>query len=198
MALPSNLSTVTVTAKYLDTLGNPIAGQVKFTPRVTLSNSAQDTILINSTVTVTLDNTGSFSAVLVATDDPDALPTEFTYRVEEAFIGGRTFDITLPSTPSTIDLADKLPATPAFGVGSLFVTVDQFNALEARVTVTEGDITALQLQANTFYNALTATLNTAIATSSTNIDIVNNLVRDLAPLEDNGQSVTSLLLLKSA
>jgi hypothetical protein len=198
MTLPSNLSTVTVTAKYIDVLGNPIAGQVKFTPRVVLSNAAQDTILINSTVVVTLDNTGSFSTVLLATDDPDALPTGFTYQVEEAFLGGRTFDITLPAAQTPIDLADKLPAVPSNGQGSIFVTVDQYNALEARVTTAEGAIVVLQNQANTFYNSLTATLNQAIATSSLNITLIDNLIRDLSGLEDNGYSVNSLLLLKSS
>lgn len=197
MTLPTNLSTVTVTGKYLDVLGNPIAGQVKFTPRAILSNAAEDTIIINSTVTATLNSLGEFSVVLVATDDPDALPTGFTYQIEEAFFGGRTFDITLPSSPSTIDLADKLAATPSDGIGSLFVTVAEYDSLEARVDIAEGDITALQVQANTFYNALTSTLNAAIATSSSNITIVNNLVSDLSTLQDNGQSVTSLLLLQS-
>jgi hypothetical protein len=198
MALPVNLSTVTVTGRYIDVLGNPISGQVKFTPRAVLTDTVADTILINSTVTATLNNLGEFSVVLVATDDTDALPVDFTYRVEEAFIGGRTYDITLPSSPSTVDLADKLPAVISTGEGSLFVTVGQYNALDARVTTLEGAIVVLQNQANTFYNSLNTTLNSAIAASSASVTIVNNLLRDLGNLEDNGASVNSLMLLRAS
>lgn len=198
MALPVNLSTVTVTGRYVDVLGNPISGQVKFTPRAVLTDTVDNTIIINSTITVTLNASGEFSVTLVATDDTDALPVDFTYRVEEAFIGGRTFDITLPSSPSTIDLADKLPAVLSSGEGSLYVTVSQFNTLDGRVTTLEGSITTLQTQANNFYNSLNSTLSSAIAASSANVTIVNNLLRDLGNLEDNGASVNSLLLLKAS
>lgn len=198
MALPVNLSTVTVTGRYIDVLGNPISGQVKFTPRAALTDTVANTIIINSTITVTLDASGEFSVTLVATDDTDALPVDFTYRVEEAFIGGRTYDITLPASPSTVDLADKLPAVLSTGEGSLYVTVSQYNTLDGRVTTLEGSITTLQTQANNFYNSLNSTLSSAIAASSANVTIVNNLLRDLGNLEDNGASVNSLLLLKAS
>lgn len=198
MALPANLSTVTVTGRYVDVLGNAIAGQVKFTARTALTDTVDNTIIINSTISVALNANGEFSVVLPATNDTDALPVNFTYRVEEAFIGGRTYDITLPASPATVDLADKLPAVIATGEGSLYVTVAQYNTLNTRVVTLEGSIVTLQTQANNFYNSLNSTLSSAIATSSANTTIVNNLLRDLAFLEDNGASVNSLLLLKAS
>ncbi len=39
MAIPVNLSLVTVTGTYIDISGDPIAGQVKITPRAVLRNT---------------------------------------------------------------------------------------------------------------------------------------------------------------
>ena len=110
MAIPANLSLVTVTGTYIDITGDPIAGQVKFTPRAVLRNTTSNVILVNSTIVVTLDANGAFSQQLVATNDPDASPIDFSYFVEEAFVGGRSFDILLPSATATVDLADVSPA----------------------------------------------------------------------------------------
>jgi hypothetical protein len=90
MAIPGNLSLVTVTGTYIDITGDPIAGQVKFTPRAVLRNTSSNVILVNSTIVVTLDANGAFSQQLVATNDPDASPIDFSYFVEEAFVGGRS------------------------------------------------------------------------------------------------------------
>mgnify|MGYP000206006338 CR=1 FL=1 len=55
MAIPANLSLVTVTGTYIDISGVPIAGQVKFTPRAVLRNVTSNVILVNSTIVVTLE-----------------------------------------------------------------------------------------------------------------------------------------------
>jgi len=169
MSLPANLTTITVTGTYIDIAGNPIAGQVRFTPRAVLKNVTSNIILINSSITVTLDSNGAFSQALVATDDVDAAPLDFTYQVEEAFIGGRTYDILLPSATvgGTLDLADVAPALPDDGSNVIYIDQSTYDALEARVVVVEG--------------------------LSSSGQVLNTYIRALENILDNKGSVNSLL-----
>jgi hypothetical protein len=132
MALTADLSTTTVTGTYVDIEGNPISGSVRFSPQSIIKDTDQNQIIINSPVTVALDNNGSFSVVLPVTDDTDVAPIPFAYQVEEIFSGGRTFFITLPGGGTgTEDIADIAPAvTQAESLN--FVTVAQYNALNVR------------------------------------------------------------------
>ena len=191
MPLPNNLTTITVTGTYLDIAGDPIAGQVKFTPRAVLKNVTSNVILINSTVTVTLGANGAFSQALVATDDSDAAPLNFTYRVEEAFIGGRTFDILLPSATvgGTVDLADVAPALANDGEGAEYITVATYDALEARVVAVE----ALATTADALFGSLTSELNSAIATSTSHVELINSYITAVGNITDNKGSIASLL-----
>lgn len=191
MALPNNLTTITVTGTYLDIAGNPIAGQVKFTPRAVLQNVTSNVILINSTITVTLDANGAFSQALVATNDPDAAPANFTYEIEEAFIGGRTYDILLPTnTPNgTLDLADAAPAVEDDGQSALYITTAVYTALEARVTVVEG----LATSATALFGSLTTELAVAVAVSNSSVAAVSEYILAVGNILDNQGSINSLL-----
>jgi hypothetical protein len=136
--LTPNLSTVTVGGQYVDVAGAPVAGQIKFTPRAILVDTAADQVIVNRTITVDLDVNGEFTVVLPVTDDVDISPVDFTYRVEEAFSGGRSYDITLPSSPALQNLADKVPAVPAGGSEvATYVLLSVFNDLEVRVDTIE-------------------------------------------------------------
>lgn len=191
MPLPVNLTTITVTGTYLDLTGDPIAGQVKFTPRAVLKNVTSNVILINSTITVTLDANGSFSQALVATDDTDAAPIDFTYRVEEAFVGGRTFDMLLPSATvgGTIDLADVAPAIADDGTGTTYIDQATYDALEARVVVVEG----LATTADALFGDLSTELATAIAASDSHIDLINDYILAIGNINENRGFTNSLL-----
>jgi hypothetical protein len=191
MALPNNLTTIEVTGRFIDMVGNPIAGQVKFTPRAALKNVGQNVILINSTITVTLDSSGEFAQDLVATDDADATPLGFTYRVEEAFIGGRTYDILLPSNTAggSIDLADVVPAIEDDGSGSLYASYDDYIDLEGRVTVVE----ELALDAEAFFGDLADELDAAIVGSSAAVALINSYINVVGQITDNGGGVNPLL-----
>jgi hypothetical protein len=182
MAIPGNLSLVTVTGTYIDISGVPIAGQVKFTPRAVLRNVTSNVILVNSTIVVTLDSNGSFSQQLVATDDPDASPVDFTYFVEEAFVGGRSFDILLPAATATVDLADVSPAVANDGTGALYIDAAQFNSYSSRLGVVEGKATAVE----TFLASLQSGLSTAIANSNSARTLVNSYVLSIGNIGDNG------------
>lgn len=191
MALPNNLTTITVTGTYIDISGAPIAGQVRFTPRAVLKNVTSNIILINSSITVTLNSNGAFSQALVATDDTDAAPLNFTYQVEEAFIGGRTYDILLPSATvgGTLDLADVEGAVADDGTGSIFIDQSTFDALEARVVVVE----ALATSAEALFGDLSDELDAAIATSVTHVNLINTYIGALENILDNKGSINSLL-----
>lgn len=134
MPLPGDLSVVQVTGSYVDLQGNPIAGQVRFTPRATVVDPAFNQIIIAGPITATLDVFGSFSLFLPATDDPDVTPTNFTYLVEESFPGGRSYDIAVPAaTVGSLNLADVVPAVSSPGVASQYVSSSQYSALNAQV-----------------------------------------------------------------
>ena len=139
MALPGNLSTITVTGQYLDFQGLPIAGQVKFTLSQVLIDAAADTVIIPSTVTADLDATGAFSAVVPITNDPDISPAAFDYLFEEAFIGGSSYTIQLTSSlGATVDISD-IRATATLDEYFNPVAYDVFQELVGRVEQEEED-----------------------------------------------------------
>jgi hypothetical protein len=106
MALPSNITLITITGQYLDFTGGAIDGQVKIYPSQVLIDALADRIIIPSTITKDLVN-GSFSVTVPVTDDPDVSPLNYFYYFEEAFSGGTTYIIHLPSTlGSSVDITD--------------------------------------------------------------------------------------------
>lgn len=148
MALTPNLSTVTVGGQFVDVAGNPIAGQVTFTPRTILTDPTANQIIIPKTVVIDLDANGSFSVLLPATDDSDLAPVNWTYRVEEAFTGGRVYDIVLSSSPATQNLADMAPAVPSgTSEAATYVLLSVFSDLEDRVQDIETVTVACQTAA---------------------------------------------------
>lgn len=113
------LSQVTVTGRFLLPSGAAAAGQVTFTPSAAMQDTAGDTIVPAISTSATLSATGQFSVNLAATDSAGLIPTGITYHVIEQIAGAsvRSYSIALPTTPTTVDLADLAPAvvtSPAF------------------------------------------------------------------------------------
>lgn len=132
MALTADLSTITLTGTYVDLNGLPISGSVTFSPQSILKDTDQNQIIINTTISATLDANGSFSVVLPVTDDSDVAPIPFAYAVEEVFAGGRSFFITIPAGgAASQDIADFAPAVSGADAVN-YVTQSQYNILEAR------------------------------------------------------------------
>lgn len=177
MPLTPNLSTVTLGGQFVDVSGAAIAGQVKFTPRAILTDSTANQIIVPKTIVVDLDANGAFTTVLPATDDPDVSPTAFTYRVEEAFTGGRTFDITLSAAPSTQNLADLAPAVPAgSSEANTYVLLSTFGALETRVGTIETVTTSVQTAAGQVATASAAATTAANAAAAAEARILHPFV----------------------
>jgi flagellin-like hook-associated protein FlgL len=145
LALTPNLSTITIAGQYVDIEGNPIAGQVKFTPRATLKDTAADQIIVARTVFATLDTNGAFSVTIPATDDTSVDPINFTYLVEEAFTGGRTFDITVPAAGGTINLADVVPSVSSTGTEvATYVLLASYGPVKAQADAMEAVIDIIE------------------------------------------------------
>lgn len=114
--IPAGIATVTLTGRYVRPDGAPLSGTVTITAPAQLTLSAADTFAAGS-VTATLNADGAFSVTLIATDNDDAQPTNWRYKVQEAFTGiaPRTYYIDLPKANPAQDLADIAPADPASG-----------------------------------------------------------------------------------
>jgi hypothetical protein len=160
MALPVNISTIDVRMKYVTIDGSNATGYVTFTPATTLTDPATGTIILSSTITASLSN-GTALATLPVTDDSDANPVGFTYQVVEYVQGGRTFNISLPSSllPS-VNLADIAPTITTVG-SNPYATVAQYTSLDSRITTLQGTATTLAT-----YSASAATASTAASTAS--------------------------------
>ena len=122
MALPVNITTKTVTGKFVDlATGNASAGSVTFTPSfapsVWLLDPAATTTVVPSPVTIQLDGTGAFSTTLMCTNDPDASPINWTWHAK--LVCGSLvaeFDFSLPTSASSpVDLSQvaTVPTIPA-------------------------------------------------------------------------------------
>lgn len=132
MALSPDISTTTLQGTYVDLQGDPISGVVRFTPQSIIKDEDQNQIIINSMLTATLDANGSFEIDLIITNDTDFDPRPIAYYVQEEFIGGRTFYLSLPSgTSDPVNIADLSEAVPS-ATAALYVTQEEYNTLLTR------------------------------------------------------------------
>ncbi len=117
MALPGNLTTITVTGTFLAADGSPCAGMVTFTPSTVLTDATGPAIFPLIPVRVTLDSSGTLSVILPVTSDTDLSPGGWSYKIEELITASqpapqppvtvtRSYAVALPSSlGSTVDLA---------------------------------------------------------------------------------------------
>lgn len=124
--LPSptvNFNRVEVRGRYVGLDGSIIGGTVTFTPRAArLVDIPALTVIIRRVATAQIDNDGTLSVLLPATDDPD-VNVEFTYEVRENFAGGDTYDIEVPiaAEATGIDLASVSRTYPVDKPPGVFV-----------------------------------------------------------------------------
>lgn len=114
MALPGNITLITVTGDYRDFTGTAVLGQVKFFPSQVLIDAAADRIIIPRVITEDLVN-GTFSVTIPVTDDADVSPLNYNYLYEESFEGGSSYLIQLPtSLGASVDISDLRATAPIF------------------------------------------------------------------------------------
>lgn len=109
MAIPANLDTVTVTGSYITADGTPASGTVSFTPTVWLRDDTGDVVVPQLPVVATLNASGAFTEVLIATDDTN-VDQNWAYVVTETINGvTQTKTVLLPATSPTVDMAELEP-----------------------------------------------------------------------------------------
>lgn len=140
MTIPAGISTVTVTGKYIKPDGTALSGTVTFSTDAAVRLPDQDATALGS-VSVALGTDGSFSVVLIATDNTDARPINYTYTVAEALTGqpARTYSIALPKATPAVDLADLAPATASAGEYLLVTGPAGKTILSGTAAPTSGD-----------------------------------------------------------
>lgn len=110
----AGFTTVTVEGGYSLLDGTP-PGSVTFTLTQPIANGG--ITIPCSPLTVEIDDTGAFSATLVATDDPGTVPAGVWYGVTEEVVGAQPRDafIFVSATgPNPAQLSDLMPATVAW------------------------------------------------------------------------------------
>ena len=123
MALPADYDKVQVRGKFVGTDGEPIQGQIIFTPRATRAvDVAFLTTILPRAIVANLDENGYFQIDLPATNDPDISPANFTYTVDEKFTGGSRYEIYVPieDKATGIDLVFVAPRLPSAGTPSQY------------------------------------------------------------------------------
>jgi hypothetical protein len=132
VALPGDLTTITLTGTFTDGAGNAQSGSVLLTPSNPVTDQAGKTIIAQIPVTASLSS-GSFSLPgLVCTNNVNLLPQGWWWVVQVAVAGGEsTFAAYLPSTlGSSADISQispevALPTTQTTGPSSAPVTYAQ-------------------------------------------------------------------------
>lgn len=145
MAPPASITYVTVTGRYVDASGNPMAGDISFTPLADRIIAADDGAFVSSTkVTATLDSDGEFSVSLMVGDDADVTPTGWSYRVAEllraggSLISAVSYTVTLTADmESPVALAEVAPDSPP--AADTLTYVRSFNGATGVVTVSLPD-----------------------------------------------------------
>jgi hypothetical protein len=129
VALPTNLTTVTVTGRYIDHNGSPVRGSVTFDTDYYVLDAGQNVVVIEAPITANLDATGSFAVDLIATNDPDMTPTGWTWTLTPNFQGAFPLTFALPaSLAPTTDITVLSPALPNPDPVYSYVLVSAINA----------------------------------------------------------------------
>ena len=81
------LNLVTLQGTYLDGEGNPLSGELQFTPSAQLADTVDSQVLRQVSVTATLDDNGHFSATLYATDNANITPAGWCWILKELITG---------------------------------------------------------------------------------------------------------------
>lgn len=90
MSWPDHILTRVVTGTYRSSSGSAAKGRITFTPTSTVLDNTNSTIISN-TVSATLDDEGSFSVELPATDNPMLSPKGWAYLVNVKLYGVKPF-----------------------------------------------------------------------------------------------------------
>ena len=120
MTWPNDVVTRTVTATYLTGAGSPAKGRVTFTPTARVLDD-QDAVVIEDTITATLDINGSFSIALPTTDNLLLSPQGWAYQVSVRLYGvkpNRFFAVLPYGDGSSVELQSGASSSATEAVGA--------------------------------------------------------------------------------
>jgi hypothetical protein len=113
MTLPGDLTTVTVTGRFLDPAGAPLTGVITFTPSAEVTDATGMVVIPAVTRACPLSAQGTFtSPPLASTDNADLSPESWEYLVVVSLRGAPEFSFScaIPHTPSPVDLSALIAA----------------------------------------------------------------------------------------
>jgi hypothetical protein len=127
MALPGDITKVPVIGTWLDGQGNPCSGKVVFSPRIATRfvDTASSVVIMPERFTVTLDNTGSISTSVIATDAAALVSTAgFMWQVAVLLndaagqqLSPYSFTMVAPGAGGTINISTPPYAVTGNSVG---------------------------------------------------------------------------------
>lgn len=166
MALPIDYDTVQVRGKFTYLDGTPARGVIRFTGKIPAVSASSKTIIMPATISVTLEDDGTFVVNLPATNDPDIQPNGWTYNVLEMLTngGGRTYEIDVPLSAKAagIDLSDIAPADARLGDPTAFATLSRFEEYRGQV-----DMAVASIETNVTASATAAAASAATTSGQT-------------------------------
>jgi hypothetical protein len=145
MPTVADLNLITLHGELLMDDGTPAAGTVTITlPRSikALRDAASEKVIFPKKKVIPLEDDGTFSHDIPATNDPDVSPTGFAYHIAVNVVGaeGGTWEfdaeIDVNAPGGSIDIATLSPSQ-SIAPNVTFVLQSVFNALEARVAALE-------------------------------------------------------------
>lgn len=139
--------TVTLTGTYLLPDATPATGTIEIIPSERVIVDSVGDVILSGRVKVKLDETGSFSVSLPATDDLTLNPTGFGYTVaaklHHAHLPAISFS--LPAAVATVDIADVTTVDPStFEPDANYISAAALAALQGEVDLAEADIATLE------------------------------------------------------
>lgn len=121
MSLPGDLTTATLTGKYVDSAGVPQAGRITLTPSAVLADATGSVVIPPVTRAYVISAQGTFiTDALVATDCGTISPQGWQYVVQLSIAGlqPQSWSILLPASGSPVDISTITPAVPQAAVTS--------------------------------------------------------------------------------
>jgi hypothetical protein len=110
------MTTCTLTGKFIYDTGDIPVGTLTLTMAPdALFNVDTLTVISKKDIVIALDDTGSFTEAIQATDDSEITPRYWTYHVVESWDGGREYDIQAPEN-TTVDITQVAPVPSFVGV----------------------------------------------------------------------------------
>lgn len=106
MALPPEISTVTMTATLVDDQGNPLTGVVSLAPSLpqVVSASTDRIIELNQRL-IQLDEYGGLATNLIPSDEDDIIPQGIVWSLTLPGESGAALQFTVPSDVTTADIS---------------------------------------------------------------------------------------------